>query len=67
MPIIPGLKPLASLAQVEILPKVFHIQLPEDLKNEAIKCKNNTQVKELGIEWCIKQSKELIEQKLKDG
>jgi len=25
----------------------------------VIKCKDNSQVKEVGIEWCIEQSKEL--------
>jgi methylenetetrahydrofolate reductase (NADPH) len=60
IPIIPGLKPLATKAQLNVLPRIFHIDLPEDLVKEVEKCKTNQQVKELGIEWCINQSKELI-------
>lgn len=59
IPIIPGLKPLATLGHIEMLPKVFHLELPEALKKELAKCSNNPQVKELGVEWCIQQSKEL--------
>ena len=61
VPIIPGLKPLATLKQTTILPSIFHVDLPEDLTNELEKCKDNKQVKELGIEWCIQQSKELMQ------
>ena len=61
-PIIPGLKPLSSIAQIEALPKIFHLELPEVLRNEVLKCKTNNSVKELGIEWCIQQSKELMKE-----
>jgi methylenetetrahydrofolate reductase (NADPH) len=60
IPIIPGLKPLTTKSQLNILPRIFHIDIPEDLVKEVEKCKTNQQVKELGIEWCINQSKELI-------
>ncbi|HEX6223617.1 MAG TPA: methylenetetrahydrofolate reductase [NAD(P)H] [Chryseolinea sp.] len=60
VPIIPGIKPLTGRGQLTILPKTFHIDIPEDLSEEVEKCKDNTAVKEVGIEWCIKQSKELI-------
>ncbi|TNE81082.1 MAG: methylenetetrahydrofolate reductase [NAD(P)H] [Bacteroidetes bacterium] len=59
VPIIPGLKPLATKKQLFILPKIFHIDLPEDLVDEVEKAKNAEQVKEAGIQWCIAQSKEL--------
>jgi methylenetetrahydrofolate reductase (NADPH) len=59
IPIIPGLKPLATLGHRTMLPKVFHLDLPEELEKELDKCKDNNQVKEVGVEWCIKQSKEL--------
>ncbi len=62
VPIIPGLKPLGSIAQIDLLPKIFYIDLPETLRKEAVKCKNNSQLKELGIEWCVQQSKELIKE-----
>tara|TARA_B100000575_G_scaffold287138_1_gene284972 strand:+ start:541 stop:1497 length:957 start_codon:yes stop_codon:yes gene_type:complete len=60
IPIVPGLKPISSLRQLNILPQIFHIDLPSDLTNALEKAKNNDQAKEIGIEWAIKQSKELI-------
>ena len=59
IPIIPGLKPLTTKKQLTILPKVFHIDIPEDLVNAVEACKDDKAVKQLGIEWCIQQSKEL--------
>jgi len=59
IPIIPGLKILSSKAQLIALPKIFHIDLPQDLFVELEKCKDDKAVKEIGIEWCIQQSKEL--------
>ena len=59
VPIIPGLKPISTLKQLNILPQRFHCDLPEELIKEVIKCKDNKEVKEVGIEWCMKQSKEL--------
>ena len=61
IPIVPGLKPITSLRQLTILPQIFHIDLPYDLTIELEKAKNNDQAKEIGIEWAIQQSKELIE------
>lgn len=61
IPIVPGLKPITSLRQLTILPQIFHIDLPYDLTNALEKAKNNDQAKEIGIEWAIQQSKELIE------
>jgi methylenetetrahydrofolate reductase (NADPH) len=59
VPIIPGLKPISTKKQLNILPQRFHCDLPEELIKQVIKCEDNSQVKELGIEWCIEQSKEL--------
>jgi len=59
VPIIPGLKPLSTKRQLSILPQIFHVDIPDELAIQAIKCKDNPQVKQLGIEWCIQQSKEL--------
>ena len=38
------------------------IQLPDDLIMEVVKCKDNNAVRQVGIEWCIEQSKELVAQ-----
>jgi methylenetetrahydrofolate reductase (NADPH) len=62
VPIIPGIKPLTGRAQLSVLPKAFHIDIPEELSEEAEKCKDNASVKEVGIKWAVHQSKELIKQ-----
>lgn len=61
IPIIPGIKPMAKLSQFTVLPKTFHLDLPEELAKEVEKCKTDEEVKQVGIEWGVKQCKELIE------
>lgn len=58
-PIIPGLKPIKSLKHISFLPKFFHIDFPDEFANELMKCKDNSMVTDLGVEWGIKQAKEL--------
>jgi methylenetetrahydrofolate reductase (NADPH) len=60
VPIIPGLKPLSTLKQLNMIPHRFHVDLPEALIKEVIKCKDNKAVRQVGVEWCIQQSKELM-------
>ena len=59
VPIIPGLKPIKTLNHISFLPKFFHIDYPEELSNELLKCKTNAEVDKVGTEWGIHQSKEL--------
>lgn len=61
IPIIPGVKPINIVNQLTVLPKIFRSEIPEELAIELRKCKNDQDAKELGIEWGIKQCKELIE------
>jgi len=61
VPIIPGIKPLASRKQLQRIPQFFHINYPETLVDEVLKCKTDQAIFELGIEWAVQQSKELIE------
>jgi len=61
VPIIPGLKPITTLGQITMLPRTFFLDLPDALMDELEKCKNNADVREVGIEWAIQQSKELID------
>ncbi|GJM29927.1 MAG: methylenetetrahydrofolate reductase [Cyclobacteriaceae bacterium] len=61
VPIIPGLKPITIKRQNTILPRIFHIDIPEALSDEIEKCKTNEQVREVGVEWAIQQAKELME------
>ncbi len=59
VPIIPGLKPITSPTQLSVLPRVFHIDLPETLASELRKCTTKETAVQLGIEWCTAQSEEL--------
>lgn len=64
VPIIPGIKPFAKLSQLSVVPKTFHLDLPQELATEALKCKNDEDAKALGIEWCKAQCQELIAHKV---
>ena len=59
VPIIPGIKPIAVKRHLQLLPQVFKIDLPEDLIEAVDACKDNKAVRQVGVEWAIKQSKEL--------
>lgn len=61
VPIIPGIKPIATKKHLKILPQVFKIDLPEELINEVENAKNNEAVKQIGVEWAIAQCKELLD------
>ncbi|OWP78265.1 methylenetetrahydrofolate reductase [NAD(P)H] [Flavobacterium oreochromis] len=60
VPIIPGLKPIATKKQLNLIPHRFKVDLPDDLIMAVVKAKDNEAVKQIGIEWCIQQSKELV-------
>lgn len=60
VPIIPGIKPLATVKQLEILPSIFHLEIPEDLSKAVKACDNNAAIKQVGIDWAVMQGKELI-------
>ena len=60
IPIIPGLKPISTKKQLNLIPHRFSIELPDDLIMEVVKAKDNDVVKQIGIDWCIQQSKELV-------
>lgn len=60
VPIIPGIKPLKKLSQLNIIPKTFKVDIPEELAHEVAKCTTDAEVQQLGIEWCIQQCRELM-------
>jgi methylenetetrahydrofolate reductase (NADPH) len=60
VPIIAGIKPISALNDIKLLPQAFHIDLPNDLVTAVQKCKNDNEAREVGIEWAIMQSKELL-------
>lgn len=60
-PIIPGVKPIVLANQLTVLPKIFRSSIPEELEKELLKCNgDDSKAKEVGIEWGIKQCKDLI-------
>ncbi len=59
VPIIPGIKPIAVKKHLQLLPQVFRIDIPQDLIDAVDNCKDNTEVRQVGIEWAINQCKEL--------
>ena len=59
VPIIPGIKPIAVERHLQVLRQTFRIDLPEDLIAAVEKCKNNAEIRQVGIEWAIQQSIEL--------
>ena len=61
IPIIPGLKPLSTAKQLSLLPQRFHLNVPNPLVDEVLKCKTNEAVRQVGVEWATQQVKELIE------
>lgn len=60
VPIIPGIKPITTMKQLNVLPKTFHLDMPEDLATELRKCKSDEEARNVGIEWCTMQSKDLM-------
>lgn len=61
VPIIPGLKPLTRLAQLQAIPRKFFVNMPDELTRGATECKTDAAMRRLGIEWCVAQSRELRE------
>ena len=59
IPILPGLKPLTTKGQLNSLPQNFHVNLPDELVDLIERAKSKEAVKEIGVEWCIRQAKEL--------
>lgn len=60
VPIVPGIKPLTKLSQLNMVPKTFHCDIPEALYLEARKCRTDEEVSRVGIEWSVAQCRELL-------
>ena len=62
VPIIPGIKPIAVERHLQILPKIFSLDLPMALEKAVLDCKGDkASIRQVGIEWAIEQSKELMQ------
>ena len=60
VPIVPGIKPVTKARQMTILPKVFHVDIPECFASELRSCTSDADAMECGVEWCVAQCRELI-------
>lgn len=61
VPIIPGIKPIHLKSQLTVLPQIFRSDIPAELEQALRECKDDNDAKEVGVEWCIRQCKELIQ------
>lgn len=59
VPIVPGIKPLTSLRQMSLIPRVFHIDFPQPLAEALLECKTDDDVRRVGVEWATTQAREL--------
>lgn len=60
LPIVAGLKPFSTKAQLSLLPQVFGVNIPQELARAVEAAPDNDAVRQIGIEWAIEQSRELI-------
>ncbi len=60
VPIIPGLKPLTTARQVEMLPEAFSIDIPRELTQAVREAADPEAVRRTGIDWCIAQCRDLL-------
>src|SRR5574344_677143 len=60
VPIVPGLKPITTANQLTILPKIFNCEIPSEFVAQIRSCKNNDQVRQVGVEWLTMQCKDLM-------
>lgn len=61
VPIIPGIKPLSTAKQMDVLPRIFHIEMPEDLRKATEGITDDAAIKQIGTEWATMQCKELMQ------
>jgi methylenetetrahydrofolate reductase (NADPH) len=66
IPIIPGIKPMAKLSQLTVVPRTFHCDIPEALAREIVKCQSDDDARRLGVEWTTQQCRELYEHGIQD-
>ncbi len=60
VPIIPGIKPLATVRHLTLLPQTFGCHIPEELRREVeTHADDKAAVRQIGTEWAIAQSREL--------
>ncbi len=61
VPIIPGIKPITTKRQLQTLPGIFHVELPDELVEAVEASKSKEEIRDAGAKWASQQCKELIE------
>ncbi len=61
IPIVPGIKPISTLNDINLLPQTFNIDIPQELVSNIKNCKTNAEAREAGVEWAIAQARQLKE------
>ena len=61
VPVLPGIKPISKKHHLTLLPKIFKVDIPEELAAEVRECKNDEEVKQVGINWAVNQARELLD------
>ncbi|MEL6697447.1 MAG: methylenetetrahydrofolate reductase [Bacteroidota bacterium] len=61
MPIIPGMKIMTRQYHLNVLPSIFHIDIPLELTERMMHAQTKEAQTQVGIEWAYKQSIELLE------
>ena len=61
VPIIPGLKPITRKSQLKSIPRTFYVNMPDDLVDAMSSVDTKEDAVQVGIEWSVAQSKELLE------
>lgn len=61
VPVIPGLKPLSTARQIELLPESFSIDIPQPLVKEMLSHRDDKAAcYRIGLEWCSAQCEDLL-------
>ena len=60
VPVIPGLKIVTMKSQLSSMPSNFHVDIPSDLSDEVAAAKDNAEVREIGVEWALRQAEDLL-------
>ncbi len=60
VPLIPGIKPVSAMTDMNLLPQTFHIDIPEELAEMLRRCRSDEEAREAGIEWATRQSRDLL-------
>ena len=61
VPLVPGLKPLSTTRQVQLLPEAFSIDIPRSLTSDIESHRDDKDaVYKIGTQWCMAQCRDLL-------